>query len=213
MLETWDLSQMTTFLTNYNFLFEFILLVVIIGVIVLVTKLKKSKLNTDSLAKDVLNLRDQLQKEKESTDTRQTDLCKTVLGLEEALASEKLDAKKKEAELLNISSNLEKKLEEETKKLEEETESRKKTLSQKKSSEVRLGHIAEKLAPFLDDFAFDPEDATFLGKPIDYIVFEEEIITFVEIKMGKSQLSTKQRRIRDLIKNKHVGWKEIRIEE
>ena len=204
---------MMTSLTNYNFLFEFFLLVVIICVIVLVTKLKRSKLNTDSLAKDILDLRDQLQKEKESTDTRQTDLCKTVLGLEEALASEKLDAKKKEAELLNISSNLEKKLADETKKLEEETESRKKTLSQKKSSEVRLGHIAEKLAPFLDDFTFDPEDATFLGKPIDYIVFEEEIITFVEIKMGKSQLSTKQRRIRDLIKNKHVGWKEIRIEE
>ena len=213
MLETWDLSQMTTFLTNYDFLLEFFLLVVIICVIVLVTKLKRSKLNADSLAKDILDLRDQLQKEKESTDTRQTDLCKTVLGLEEALARGSVDAKKRESDLqillktaTETATNLEKKL-------EEETESRKKTLSQKKSSEVRLGHIAEKLAPFLDDFTFDPEDATFLGKPIDYIVFEEEIITFVEIKMGKSQLSTKQRRIRDLIKNKHVGWKEIRIEE
>ena len=29
-------------------------------------------------------------------------------------------------------------------------------LSQKKSSEVRLGNIAEKLAPFLDYFSFDP---------------------------------------------------------
>ena len=94
MLETWDLSQMTTFLTNYDFLLEFFLLVVIICVIVLVTKLKRSKLNADSLAKDILDLRDQLQKVKESTDTRQTDLCKTVLGLEEALASGNVDAKK-----------------------------------------------------------------------------------------------------------------------
>lgn len=84
-------------------------------------------------------------------------------------------------------------------------------LSQKKSSEVRLGNIAEKLAPFLDYFSFDPECAHFLGQPIDYVVFEDDIITFVEIKSGKSQLSTKQRHIRDLIKAKQVAWKEIRI--
>ena len=84
-------------------------------------------------------------------------------------------------------------------------------LSQKKSSEVRLGHIAEKLAPFLDYFTFDPECAHFLGQPIDYVVFEDDLITFVEIKSGKSQLSTKQRHIRDLIKDKQVAWKEIRI--
>ena len=84
-------------------------------------------------------------------------------------------------------------------------------LSQKKSSEVRLGNIAEKLAPFIDYFSFDPECAHFLGQPIDYVVFEDDIITFVEIKSGKSQLSTKQRHIRDLIKAKQVAWKEIRI--
>jgi predicted Holliday junction resolvase-like endonuclease len=84
-------------------------------------------------------------------------------------------------------------------------------LSQKKSSEVRLGNIAEKLAPFLDYFSFDPECAHFLGQPIDYVVFEDDLITFVEIKSGKSQLSSKQRHIRDLINNKQVAWKEIRI--
>ena len=84
-------------------------------------------------------------------------------------------------------------------------------LSQKKSSEVRLGNIAEKLAPFLDHFTFDPECATFLGQPIDYVIFEDEVVTFLEIKSGKSQLSSKQRHIRDLIKNKQVAWKEIRI--
>ena len=84
-------------------------------------------------------------------------------------------------------------------------------LSQKKSSEVRLGHIAEKLAPFLDYFTFDPECATFLGQPIDYIVFEDDAITFVEIKSGNSQLSAKQRHIRDLVKDKKIHWKEIRI--
>lgn len=204
---------MMTFLTNYDFLLEFLLLFGIICVIVLVTKLKKSKLNTDSLSKDILDLRNQLQKEKESTDTRQTDLCKTVLGLEEALANRSSDAKKRESELqvllktaTETTTNLEKKL-------EEETQSRKKTLSQKKSSEVRLGHIAEKLAPFLEDFPYEPETATFLGQPIDYIVFEEEEIVFIEIKSGNSQLSQKQRNIRDLVKNKCISWKEIRIKD
>ena len=69
MLEIWDSSPMKTFLTTENFLLEFILFVVIICVIVLVTKLKRSKLNADSLAKDILDLRGQLQKEKESTET------------------------------------------------------------------------------------------------------------------------------------------------
>jgi predicted Holliday junction resolvase-like endonuclease len=90
-------------------------------------------------------------------------------------------------------------------------QSRKTTLSQKKSSEVRLGNIAEKLAPFLEDFPYNPEDAIFAGQPIDYIVFDHAAVVFVEIKSGNSQLSTKQRRIRDLIKSKCVEWKEIRI--
>jgi len=84
-------------------------------------------------------------------------------------------------------------------------------LSQKKSSEVRLGNIAEKLVPFLDYFTYEPANAVFLGQPIDYVVFEEDGITFVEIKSGKSQLSAKQRNIRDLVKSKQVSWKEIRI--
>ena len=92
-----------------------------------------------------------------------------------------------------------------------EEQSRKTTLSQKKSSEVRLGQIAEKLAPFLEDFPYSPEDATFLGQPIDYIIFDDDSIVFLEIKTGKSQLSAKQRHIRDLVKNKYVEWKEIRI--
>ena len=95
--------------------------------------------------------------------------------------------------------------------LYDKEQSRKTTLSQKKSSEVRLGNIAEKLAPFLEDFPYNPEDAIFAGQPIDYIVFDDAAVVFVEIKSGKSQLSTKQRKIRDLIKSKCVEWKEIRI--
>ena len=87
----------------------------------------------------------------------------------------------------------------------------KKLLSQKKSSEVRLGHISETIAPFLESFEFNPEECAFLGKPIDYISFSKEAITIVEIKSGKAQLTKKQRQIRDLIKDGKVYWKEVRI--
>jgi len=88
----------------------------------------------------------------------------------------------------------------------------KKLLSQKKSSETRIGHISETIAPFLNQFEFNPEDCSFLGKPIDYIAFEEKGITIIEVKSGKARLTKKQREIRDLIKDGKVYWKEIRIE-
>ena len=91
------------------------------------------------------------------------------------------------------------------------SEQKKKVTSQKKSSEVRLGHIAETLAPFLDQFDFDPETCVFLGKPIDYISFGDDEITLIEVKSGKSQLNSKQRHIRDQVKAKLVSWKEVRI--
>ncbi len=112
----------------------------------------------------------------------------------------------------NEQSNSKKTIEKLEQDLYDKEQSRKATLSQRKSSEVRIGHIAEKLAPFLEDFPYNPEDAIFAGQPIDYIVFDEKAVVFVEIKSGKSQLSKKQRHIRDLIKNKSVEWKEIRIQ-
>jgi predicted Holliday junction resolvase-like endonuclease len=148
-----------------------------------------------------------------------TEFHKKINVLEEEkllLVRDNQQAKDKIEEILSdYSSEIKEKkflIEKLEKDLYNETQSRKTTLSQKKSSEVRLGHIAEKLAPFLEDFPYKPEDATFLGQPIDYIVFDDSSIVFVEIKTGKSKLSSKQRHIRDLIKNKYVEWKEIRIQ-
>ena len=84
-------------------------------------------------------------------------------------------------------------------------------LSQKKSSEVRLGQISEKLVPFLKFFKYDPKNAYFIGMPIDYIVFEDDKIIFVEIKTGDSALSKKQNAIKNIIKNKNVEFEIIRI--
>lgn len=138
------------------------------------------------------------------------------------LAQEITSLKERQSELLLTNKNWEKSYNQlnaehlsKTSSLEKQilevSEQKKKVTSQKKSSEVRLGHIAETLAPFLEQFEFDPETCTFMGRPIDYISFGDDEITFIEVKSGKSQLSAKQRHIRDLVNNKLVAWKEVRI--
>lgn len=94
--------------------------------------------------------------------------------------------------------------------LELETQLRK-TVSQKKSSEVRTGLIVEQMAPFLEGFPYDPRSAIFLGKPLDFLVFDEDGIHFVEVKSGKAQLNSNQRRIRDQLKDKKVTFEVYRI--
>ena len=86
-----------------------------------------------------------------------------------------------------------------------------KLLSQKKSSEVRTGQIAEHFTPLLEEFKYDRKQARFLASPIDFIIFEKDEVIFMEVKTGKSQLNKNQRRIRDQIKNKQVRWEVLRI--
>ena len=86
-----------------------------------------------------------------------------------------------------------------------------KLLSQKKSSEVVTGQIAEKLVPFLDQFNHDPREATFCGNPIDYVIFGQDQITIMEIKTGNARLTKKQKHIKSLVQNGDVVWEEIRI--
>ena len=194
-----------------DFLLEFLLGGAIICVLILVFRLKDLKLNADSFKRETTRLEEQLNTDKASHDLLESKLHRTILGLQDVLSEEQKSIKAKEQELKAKESEHLKNIAVVEKNLEEETESRKKTLSQKKSSEVRLGNIAETLAPFLDQFDFDPENCIFLGRPIDYISFEDEVVTLIEVKSGKSQLNKKQRHIRDLIKSKQVAWKEIRI--
>ena len=194
-----------------DFLVEIFLCGTIICVLFLVFRLKDLKLNADSFKKETTRLKDQLNTDKASHDLLESKLHRTILGLQNVLSEEQKSIKAREVDLNNKEAELLKNLAAVEQNLEEETETRKKVVSQKKSSEVRLGHIAETLAPFLDQFDFDPENCMFLGRPIDYISFEDEVVTLIEVKSGKSQLNSKQRHIRDLIKNKQVAWKEIRI--
>ena len=132
-------------------------------------------------------------------------------SLKESFEYERKSIEEKKLEIKTKEKDFEISIAKLTEDLEEQRELKTKVTSQKKSSEVRLGHIAETLAPFLDQFEFEPEECSFLGQPIDYVSFGQKEITFIEIKSGKSQLSSKQRKIRDQVIDGKVAWKEVRI--
>lgn len=196
-------------------------LLILLGLAVLFLAFKNKDLRSkvqELLRKDE-DLRDKLKQEYEKFDIATADLKDQIKfkneRLEDWSKSEHLRIKELAQDKLNLRERVEekdKKITETKKELIEEREARKKVLSQKKSGEVRLGHIAEKLAPFLEDFTYDPANASFLGQPIDYVVFEDEEVVFVEIKSGNARLSPKQKHIKELIENKCVTWKEIRID-
>ena len=97
--------------------------------------------------------------------------------------------------------------------IEKQLEDINKLISQKKSSEVRLGQISEHFAPLLKDFPYDTKNVRFLGSPIDLILFDidNNRIIFIEVKTGKSSQTKKQRQIRDIIKAGNVEYEVMRI--
>jgi len=90
-----------------------------------------------------------------------------------------------------------------------------KILSQKKSSEVRLGQIGEHFAPLLKDFPYDSKNVRFLGSPIDFVIFDldNNRIIFMEFKTGNSKETAKQRQVRDIIKAGNVTYEVMRVYE
>ena len=110
--------------------------------------------------------------------------------------------------------------------LESTAQEAKKQKGRAASAHTSKGQILEKWAPFVDHPEIDPkwkaENWNFMGNPIDYIVWdyrdnkdlnlEEGMVYIMDVKSGKSQLTTKQRRIRDLVKAGRVEWREIRLE-
>ncbi len=88
-----------------------------------------------------------------------------------------------------------------------------------KSRATTVGKVFEQLVPYIPKFAFNPKDARFLGSPIDLVVFEGldegelQRVVLIEIKTGGSQLSTRERQLRDVVKAGKVEWQELRLEE
>jgi predicted Holliday junction resolvase-like endonuclease len=86
-----------------------------------------------------------------------------------------------------------------------------------KSRAVLAGQFSEQLAPYLPDFEHSPSECKFLGKPVDFLVFrgldnkKVDEIVFVEVKSGKSNLSSVEKSVKDAVEKKKVRWEEYRV--
>ena len=83
--------------------------------------------------------------------------------------------------------------------------------SQKRSQSTVYGRVNEQFAPFMESYPFNEKSFRFIGAPIDGIQFENDKIIFVEMKSATSNLTSSQRRIKELIIEKKVGWFEFDI--
>lgn len=82
----------------------------------------------------------------------------------------------------------------------------------KRSQSTRYGQISEQFAPFMASWPWNPKEFRFLGSPIDGVQFCDDEVILIEIKSSRSQLNSKQRHIRDLVKAGKVRFEEVRIE-
>ena len=83
--------------------------------------------------------------------------------------------------------------------------------SLRRSESTRYGQITEQFMPFISDYPYDSKQFRFLGSPIDGVQFEEDKIVMIEFKSAGSQLSTRQRKIRNLVREGKVDFQEIRV--
>ena len=88
----------------------------------------------------------------------------------------------------------------------------------RRSRSVLNGQLVEQISPFLPNFPCNPADCRFVGKPIDFIAFaglEEndsvDEILFVEIKTNSSQLSQRERSLKEAVEKKKIRWVEFRV--
>jgi predicted Holliday junction resolvase-like endonuclease len=85
-----------------------------------------------------------------------------------------------------------------------------------KSQSTLVGKITEHFIPYLPEFSFNPQDARFLGSPIDFIVFDGLSegalckIVFIEVKTNAGSLTTRERQIRDVVNEKNIEWLPIK---
>jgi predicted Holliday junction resolvase-like endonuclease len=96
--------------------------------------------------------------------------------------------------------------------------------SANQSRAVLKGKMAEQIAPLLPGFAYWPADARFLGDPVDYVIFngysavkdsgdvdEELEVVILDIKQGKSTLTSGQRQIARAVAAGHVRFEVVRV--
>jgi predicted Holliday junction resolvase-like endonuclease len=84
-------------------------------------------------------------------------------------------------------------------------------LSDKQSLSTKYGRMSEQFMPVLELYPYDRQRFRFIGSPVDGVQFNDDSIVFVEFKAADSKLTPDQKRIRQLVEDKKVGFKEIRL--
>jgi predicted Holliday junction resolvase-like endonuclease len=85
-----------------------------------------------------------------------------------------------------------------------------------KSQAVTMGKVTEHFIPFLPEFNYNPQDARFIGSPVDFVVFDGlsegdlRQITFVEVKSGSSSLTKRERWVRNVIQAGKITWELVK---
>jgi predicted Holliday junction resolvase-like endonuclease len=85
-----------------------------------------------------------------------------------------------------------------------------------KSQAVTMGKVTEHFIPYLPEFGYNPQDARFIGNPIDFVVFDGlsegnlRQVVFVEVKTGTSALSKRERWVRDVVRQGKITWEQIK---
>ena len=77
---------------------------------------------------------------------------------------------------------------------------------------VRRGFTTEQWLPLTESYPWDPRNFRFLGAPIDGVQFEDDMVVLVEFKSGRSRLSDRQLRIRELVQSGRVEFREVRVD-
>lgn len=110
-----------------------------------------------------------------------------------------------------LNTNLDKKEhEEQIQNLEEKI---KRLTSEKQSKAVRKGMAVEQVAGFMENFPYYGKQISACFQPVDFIVFDKDEIVVVELKTGKSNLSSKQRNIKRIINEGKVRFELIRYKD
>ena len=92
---------------------------------------------------------------------------------------------------------------------------KKKSVSHSRNS--ILGEVTEKVTPLLPEFPYHTKDLVFIGKGVDYIVFDglsrgnlKEII-FLEIKSWTSQLNKNEAMIKTYLKKYPIKYEILKV--
>ncbi|NPA21960.1 MAG: hypothetical protein GXN92_00020 [Candidatus Micrarchaeota archaeon] len=137
--------------------------------------------------------------------------------------------KEKDKEMEKLSAEFKPKLEQIRREFHEHLEEIEKELVELLSNEVipstimssmrtKLSSHIEKFVPFSQQWKWDPADALFVGKPVDYLVFDGlsngdvKKLVLVEVKTGRARMNARESILKNAIQNGlEVEWVEIRI--